>query len=229
MTHYRKTQELFDLRGRVTLITGGERGLGKVMAEAVAEAGSDVIINFPYLEEKARAEEAAHLISQSGVQTHIIQADVTDAEAVERMFGETESTFGRVDVLINNAGITSPPAQVHEMSVLDWDRVINVNLRGAFLCMKYALAIMRRQERGSIINVSSVAALLAADLLFSIANYSASKAGLLALTRQAAADYASHGIRINSYSPRTPWEHRINRIWRKNWSEETLKLYKEEA
>ena len=133
----RKAQELFDLSGRVTLVTGGERGLGKTMAEAVAEVGSDVVINYPFPGEKARAEETARLISELGVRTQIIEADVTRVEEVESMFAEIERTFGRLDGLINNAGITSAPAWVHEMSVSDWDRVINVNLRGAFLCMKY--------------------------------------------------------------------------------------------
>jgi len=228
MTHHKKTQELFDLTGRVTLVTGGERGLGRVMAEAVAETGSDVIINYPFPEEKTRAEETAAFISELGVRTQIIQTDVTDAEKVEDMFGDVERAFGRIDVLINNAGITSPPAMVHEMVVSDWDRVINVNLRGAFLCMKYALPIMMRQKRGCIINVSSVGALLASDSRFlSIANYSASKAGLLALTRQAAADYAPQGIRINAIALGHHGKTELAASWRKNWSEELVKEYAE--
>lgn len=228
MTHHRKTQELFDLTGRVTLVTGGERGLGRVMAEAVAETGSDVIINYPLPEEKSRAEETANFISELGVRTQIIQADVTDAEKVEAMFADAERAFGRIDILINNAGITSPPAMVHEMAVSDWDRVINVNLRGAFLCMKYALPIMMRQKQGCIINVSSVGALLASDSRFlSIANYSASKAGLLALTRQAAADYAPQGIRINAIALGHHGKTELAASWRKNWSEELVKEYAE--
>jgi NAD(P)-dependent dehydrogenase (short-subunit alcohol dehydrogenase family) len=228
MKHRRKTQKLFDLTGRVTLVTGGERGLGRVMAETVGEVGSDVIINYPIPEEKSRAEETATLISKLGVRTQIIQADVTDAEKVEAMFSEAEKTFGRVDVLINNAGITSPPAWVHEMSESDWDRVINVNLRGAFLCMKYALPIMMRHKRGCIINVSSVGALLASDSRFlSIANYSASKAGLLALTRQAAADYAPQGIRINAIALGHHGKTELAASWRKSWSEELVKEYAE--
>lgn len=228
MTHQRKSQGLFDITGKATLVTGGERGLGRVMAEAMAEAGSDVIINYPFPEEKARAEETANLISELGVRTQIIQTDVTDANQVETMFVEAERTFGKVDVLINNAGITSVPAWVHEMSVSDWDRVINVNLRGAFLCMKYALPIMMRQKQGCIINVSSVGALLASDSRFlSIANYSASKAGLLALTRQAAADYAPLGIRINAIALGHHGKTELAASWRKSWSEELLKEYAE--
>jgi NAD(P)-dependent dehydrogenase (short-subunit alcohol dehydrogenase family) len=228
MANQRKSLGLYDLTGRVTLVTGGERGLGRVMAEAVAEAGSDVIINYPFPEEKARAEETAYLISKLGVRTLIIETDVTDAEKVAGMFDEVDKKFGRVDVLINNAGITTAPAWIHEMSVSDWDRVISVNLRGAFLCMKSALLIMMRQKRGCIINVSSVGALLASDSRFlSIANYSASKAGLLALTRQAAADYASQGIRINAIALGHHGKTELAASWRKNWSEELVKEYAE--
>lgn len=228
MVHSRKVTGLFDLSGRVTLVTGGERGLGKAMAEAVAEVGSDVIINYPFFEEKASAEETAKLISGLGVQTRIIQADVTRVEDVESMVGEIERTFGRLDVLINNAGITSAPAWVHEMSVSDWDRVINVNLRGAFLCMKHALVVMMRQREGAIINVSSVGALRASDPKFlSIANYSASKAGLLALTRQAASDYAACGIRVNAVALGHHGRTELAASWRKSWSEEALKEYAE--
>jgi len=224
----RKTKESFDLSGKVTLVTGGERGLGKVMAEAVAEFGSDVVINYPFLEEKTRAEETARFVSGMGVRTQIIRADVTHAEDVESMFGEIESVFGRLDVMINNAGITTAPAWVHEMSVSDWDRVINVNLRGAFLCMKYALSIMMRRKQGCIVNVSSIGALLASDSKFmSLANYSASKAGLLALTRQAAADYAPYGIRINAIALGHHGKTELAASWRQNWPEEMLKEYAE--
>ena len=224
----RKTKELFDLSGRVTLVTGGERGLGKAMAEAVAEVGSDVIINYPFPEEKARAEETAHLISGLGVRTGIIQADVSVVEDVEAMFGEIERTFGGLDVLINNAGITTSPAWVHEMPIADWDRVMNVNLRGAFLCMKHALSIMMRRKQGCIVNVSSIGALLASDSKFmSLSNYAASKAGLLALTRQAAADYAPYGIRINAIALGHHGKTELAASWRKNWSEEVLKEYAE--
>ena len=226
--HNKKAMGSFDLSDRVTLVTGGERGLGRAMAEGVAEFGSDVIINYPFPEEKARAEETAHVISSLGVRAEIVQADVSREDEVERMFNGMENAFGRTNVLINNAGITSPPAWIHEMPVGDWDRVINVNLRGAFLCMKYALPMMMRQKRGSVINVSSVAALRASDSKFlSIANYSASKAGLLALTRQAAADYAGHGIRINAVAFGHIGSTELAAGWRKNMPEGALREYGE--
>jgi len=218
---------MFDLSDKITLITGGQRGLGKAMAEGVAECGSDVIINYPFEGEKARAEETAGLIAALGVRTHIIKADVSDAGDVERMFGEVERVFGRVDALINNAGITSPPAWIHEMPVADFDRVIKVNLRGSFLCMKYALPLMMARKHGCIINVSSVAALRAADSEFSsIANYSASKAALLALTRQAAADYAPFGIRVNSVALGHIGKTELAAEWKTTWPEERVKEYR---
>lgn len=223
-----RTKQLFDLSGRVALVTGGERGLGKAIAEALAEFGSDVIINYPYPQEKAQAEETANLLAGLGVTTQIIQADVSRAEEVQKMFEKIQHLFGRIDILINNAGITSSPAWVHEMSVADWDRVINVNLRGPFLCMKYALPLMMNQKHGCIINVSSVAALKISDSKFlSISNYSASKAGLLALTRQTAADYASHGIRVNAIALGFHGSTSLTSAWKKKWSEEMLREYAE--
>jgi NAD(P)-dependent dehydrogenase (short-subunit alcohol dehydrogenase family) len=223
-------KEMFDLSGKITLVTGGQRGLGRAMAEGVAECGSDVIINYPFEQEKGRAEETAALISALGVKTHLIRADVSKADDVEHMFREVESIFGRVDALINNAGITSAPAWIHEMAVADFDRVINVNLRGSFLCMKYALPLMMAKKQGCIINVSSVAALRAADSEFSsIANYSASKAAVLALTRQAAADYAPFGIRVNSIALGHIGKTELAADWRSTWSEDKVKEYRQKT
>jgi NAD(P)-dependent dehydrogenase (short-subunit alcohol dehydrogenase family) len=230
MTSDLRASQIFDLSGKIALVTGGQRGLGKAMAEAVAEFGSDVIINYPFPEEKAFAEETSGLLNGLGVRTRIIQADVSRAEEVEKMFQEIRDVFGRIDILINNAGITSAAAWVHEMPVTDWDRVINVNLRGPFLCMKYALPLMMNQKHGCIINVSSIAAIKASSSKFlSISNYSASKAGLLALTRQAAADYASYGIRINAIALGYHGSTSLSSEWKKKWSAEMLKEYAEMA
>lgn len=221
-----KTDRLFNLSGRVTLVTGGHRGLGKTMCQAVAELGSDVVINYPFEEEKVKAEEAAEHIAGLGVRVLIVRADVTQAQQVEKMFEEIQESFQRLDVLINNAGITSSQAMIHEMPVDDWDRVIAVNLRGPFLCMKSALPIMMKQNKGCVINVASVAALRATEARFlSISNYSASKAGLLALTRQAAADYAQNGIRVNAIALGFHGRTDLTTEWKKAWSEEMLKEY----
>lgn len=218
---------MFDLSDKVTLVTGGQRGLGKAMAEGLAECGSDIIINYPFAPEKPRAEETAASLVGLGVRVYLIQADVSNPEDVQRMFTEVQSVFGRVDALINNAGITSVPAWIHEMTVADFDRVINVNLRGSFLCMKYALPLMMARKQGCIVNVSSVAALRAADSEFSsIANYSASKAAVLALTRQAAADYAPFNIRVNSIALGHIGRTELAADWRGSWSEDKVKRYR---
>ncbi len=228
MPDSREAKQLFDLTGRVTLVTGGERGLGKAMATAAAEMGSHVVINYPFPEEKARAEETANAVSGLGVRAEIIKADVCDAEEVENLFRDIERIFGKIDILVNNAGITTAPAWVHEMSVEDWDRVINVNLRGAFLCMKHALRMMMARKQGNIINVSSIGAILASDSKFmSLSNYSASKAGLIALTRQAAADYASYGIRVNAIALGHHGSTELAASWRKSWPEDALREYAE--
>lgn len=226
MTNEIRTDRLLNLSGSVTLVTGGHRGLGKTMCRAVAECGSDVAINYPCENEKARAEETAAQLSGLGIRARIVQADVTRAEQVEQMFEEVRKAFNRLDVLINNAGITSAPARLHEMPVEDWDRVIAVNLRGPFLCMKAALPIMIGQNRGSIINIASVAALKATDSRFlSIGNYTASKAGLVALTRQAAADYAQNGIRVNAVALGFHGRTELTAQWKKAWTEEMLLEY----
>lgn len=221
-----RTDRLFNLSGRVTLVTGGHRGLGKTMCQAVAECGSDVVINYPFEEEKSQAEDTAGHLSGLGVRVRIVKADVTRVREVEAMFEDAQVAFNRLDVLINNAGITSAPSRIHEMPVEDWDRVMAVNLRGPFLCMKTALPIMMKQNKGCIINVASVAALRATDSRFlSIADYSASKAGLVALTRQAAADYAQNGIRINAIALGFHGRTGLTAEWKKAWSDVTLMEY----
>ncbi len=221
-----RTDRLFNLSGRVTLVTGGHRGLGKTMCQAVAECGSDVVINYPFEEEKSQAEETAGHLSELGIRVRIFKADVTQVRQVEAMFEDSQAAFNRLDVLINNAGITSAPNRIHEMPVEDWERVMAVNLRGPFLCMKAALPIMMKQNKGCIINVASVSALRATDTRFlSITNYSASKAGLLALTRQAAADYAQNGIRINAIALGFHGRTKLTAEWKKAWSEKMLMEY----
>ena len=193
------TKGIFDLSGKVALVTGGGSGLGRSFCEAMAEFGADVACCD--IDNKT-AQETVALIKGFGHRTLAVEADVSRPEDVEHMVQKATKSFGRLDILFNNAGITTSPAKTAEISIEDWDRVMAVNLRGVFLCMRAALPIMLNQKGGCIINISSVAGLRGSDPdVRPHANYNAAKAGVIMLTKQAAVEHAKHGIRINCIAP----------------------------
>jgi len=186
------------LAGQVAIVTGagrGGRGIGRGIAVALATAGADVVITART--NIADAEAVAAECSALGVRSKAVVADITDEASVESLFKTTMESFGRVDVLVNNAGITRDTLLLR-MSTEQWDSVIDANLKGAFLCSRAASKIMLRQKSGRIVNIASVNGLRGSA---GQTNYSASKAGLVGFSRSLAKELASRGITVNVVAP----------------------------
>jgi 3-oxoacyl-[acyl-carrier protein] reductase len=179
----------------VALVTGGDRGIGRAIAEALAAAGADVAVSFRVREADAR--ETAAAIERRGRRGLAVQADVAKREDIERMVGTVEQTLGGIDVLVNNAGITRPQP-LEAITEQDWHDLIAVNLTSAFLVTQRVIPHMRRSRWGRIINLSSVAAQLGGVVG---PHYAASKAGLIGLTHSYAALLAAEGITANAIAP----------------------------
>lgn len=184
-----------DLNDHVALVTGGSRGIGRAICTALAEAGARVLINY-----RSAKDEAVSLrdeITEAGGEAHLWQADVANFEAVKSMFDFLEADFGRLDILVNNAGIIKDTLLL-SMKLDDWERVIDANLKGTFLCTRFGAELMFRQRSGAIINMSSVSAIRSSR---GQTNYAASKGGVISFTRACATELASRGIRVNAVLP----------------------------
>lgn len=183
------------LEGKVALVTGGSRGIGEAIALRLAEQGADVAVCASRSLE--RAQEVATRIETTGRKSLALQADVADEEAVTGLFKQIEDELGPVGILINNAGINRDGLMMR-LKPEDWDAVLNVNLRGAYLCTKVAARPMMKARSGRIVNISSVVGLRGNA---GQANYAASKAGLIGLTKSTAREFASRGITVNAVCP----------------------------
>jgi len=181
--------------GKVAIITGGRRGIGRAIAEVLAGRGADVVIADRELDE---AQSTADEIGKaSGRKTIAIFTDVSDFQSTQQLAEKTLSEFGRIDILVNNAGLTRDTL-IMRMEESDWDAVLDVNLKGAWNCCKAVIRPMMKQRAGRIVNISSVSGLAGQA---GQTNYSASKAGLIGLTKALAREVASRGITVNAVAP----------------------------
>lgn len=183
------------LNSKVAIVTGASRGIGREIALTLAESGADVVIN--YNGNKERAEQVASEVEKLGRKALVIQADVSSSEEVEKLISSTVDYFGKIDILINNAGITRDNLIIR-MKEEDWDKVIDTNLKSVFLLSKSVSRLMMKQKSGKIINISSVVGILGNA---GQANYVAAKSGVIGLTKSLARELAPRGINVNAIAP----------------------------
>ena len=180
---------------KIAVVTGGARGIGKAIALELAKAGNLVVINYNGSEEKARETKAD--IETAGGQADILQCNVADFDACEAFFKAVAEKYGRVDILVNNAGVTKD-GLLMKMSEEDFSRVVDINLKGTFNCIRHVSRMMLKQRSGRIISLSSVVGLRGNA---GQANYAASKAGIIGLTKAVAKELGSRGITVNAVAP----------------------------
>lgn len=183
------------LKGKVALVTGGSRGIGRAVCLELARQGADVAVN--YAGNEAAAQETAQACRELGVRAVVLRADVADAAACDAMVAQVLEQLGRLDILVNNAGITRDGLMLR-MPEADWDAVLDTNLKGAFHCMRAAYKTMMRQKSGRVVNISSVVGLRGNA---GQTNYSASKAGLIGLSKSLAKELATRNVTVNVVAP----------------------------
>ena len=183
------------LKGKTAVVTGSGRGLGKAIAKKLAMMGANIVLND--IPSSAAIDKTAVEFKAEGFNVIVTKGDVRNPDDVEDMVNKAVEAFGKIDILVNNAGITRDTLMLR-MTEKDWDDVLDINLKGAFLCTKAVSKIMMKQKSGKIINISSVAGVMGNP---GQANYSASKAGLIGLTKSTAKELASRNITCNAVAP----------------------------
>jgi 3-oxoacyl-[acyl-carrier protein] reductase len=182
-----------DLTGKIALVTGSGRGIGKAIAQKLSEVGASIVIN----DVSDSAEATAQEIKTSGKPSLFIKGSVSSATDVNSMMEKVIATFGRIDILVNNAGITRDQLTVR-MSDEDWDSVLEINLKGVFVCTRAALKYMMKQRFGRIITISSISGLIGNP---GQVNYCAAKAGIIGITKTVSKEMAARGITVNAVAP----------------------------
>jgi len=183
-----------DLKDKVAVVTGAARGIGKSIALRLAEAGANIVIGDVNLE---LAQETSEEIKKMGVNSLALKLDVSKFDLVQEFMKGVIEKFGKIDILVNNAGITKDTLMI-KMTPEDWNLVLNINLTGAFYCTKAATSYMMKARTGRIVNIASIIGLIGNP---GQANYSASKGGLISLTKTTAKEFAKRGINVNAIAP----------------------------
>tara|TARA_Y100001970_G_C14240889_1_gene864836 strand:+ start:1395 stop:2141 length:747 start_codon:yes stop_codon:yes gene_type:complete len=183
------------LKGKTALVTGASRGIGQAIAVSLSQIGAEIIVNYSSSQEKAN--QVVNKIQALGGSAYSIKSDISNEHSVNNMISEAIDKSGTIDILINNAGITKD-GLLMRMKTENWDDVINLNLKGVFLCTRAVSKFMLKQKSGRIINITSVVGIFGNA---GQANYSASKAGVIGFTKSAAKEFASRGITVNAVAP----------------------------